>query len=143
MRMSTSPSPACGIGLSTSSKLSRPGAPSGRDFNRIWRFILSGIGISKLSLMHHKIVDNQVCKPGDDEGDSIRVETALITPRLPYPASLPSSTGPRRALEDSSHAQTLVLPRAARSLPAWLYLGGASMFCRCCRRADCPDNSRA
>src|SRR5215472_16372787 len=37
MRMSTSPSPGSGVGLSVNSKLPRLGAPSGRLFSKIWR----------------------------------------------------------------------------------------------------------
>src|SRR6266849_34922 len=40
MRMSTSPSLGSGVGISVSSKLSRPGAPSGRLLSRIWRLTL-------------------------------------------------------------------------------------------------------
>src|ERR1700687_4127570 len=45
MRMSTSPSPGSGVGLSVNSKLSRLGVPSGRLFSRIWRWTLPAIDI--------------------------------------------------------------------------------------------------
>src|SRR5215510_11066407 len=68
MRMSTSPSPGSGVGLSVNSKLSRLGTPSGRLFSKIWRLTfltidtLLQVATIKLKLMsggRHKPLSTQ------------------------------------------------------------------------------------
>ena len=66
MRMSNSPSPGSGVGLSVNSKLSRLGAPSGRLLSKIWRLILATIAI----LLQVATIKSKLMSAGAGEGIS-------------------------------------------------------------------------
>ena len=66
MRMSNSPSPGSGVGLSVNSKLSRLGAPSGRLLSKIWRLILETIAI----LLPVATIKSKLMSAGAGEGIS-------------------------------------------------------------------------